>query len=328
MAEIPFHILKRAGLFFLFLAVCCYHLSAQSRADRQKFYQQSPQPAPAPIMVPNPFMPGGKAPLQVPTEPQRKLPALPPQPAMPPVDAPFEPDLNAAIEYSTRLMRDGWAHNSRPVGIGQLEFADAPGYMGVWGAYDFNDRLGRQWRFEEARFYGGITLPLQKFPFDIPAYADFSWSYLAYPGRHEQNSQEWSFSIFSDGIFQGESWKIGGRLTVIYDSELGEKAVSLATNYQRKITADGRLGWDLQWELHWGDNDRMTRLSNENCASNAFYATVVRAGLEWAITPQWILRPAVGISAGLDQRARHALKEDWLNSAAMVWGSLRLTRTF
>ncbi len=243
-------------------------------------------------------------------------------------DIPFDPSYNMSLEYASQFVREGWARNNRPVAIGQFEFAEGVGYLGAWGVYDLNNQIGRKWRFEESRFYAGVAGDFAGSGKYGPLSYDLSWSYLYYPGRTDMNSAEICFGLALHRCFHGENWRLGFNVNFIHDYELEESTIAPAATYTLSFNKERTIDLEIRAELYWGDTEKARNMTDGQCDSNAFYAAVLRATLNWEFADGWTLSPSIAASTAPDRRARHAKANDELNSAGTIWGTIRLTRSF
>ena len=240
----------------------------------------------------------------------------------------FAPEFSAGVEAASRHLYEGWTRNDRPVGIVQAEFSESIGYAGFWGVYDFNDRLGRKWRFEEERFYAGVHCPLTQDASQTPVELDLSWTYLRYPRRTRLDSAELSAGLNAPEIYGGRGWRVGYGLALLHDYELETTALVQHLEYERFLNDSGTLSGLLRGELHWGDTGKARHLTDGGCDGNAFHAAVARAEISWRFHKNWEAVPYVAAAMHPDGRAREAARASALDSAAVVWGGIRLSCHF
>jgi hypothetical protein len=240
----------------------------------------------------------------------------------------FAPEFSAGVEASGRYMYEGWARNDRPVGIVQAEFSESIGYLGFWGVYDFNDRLGRRWRFEEERFYAGVHCPLTQATAEKPVELDLNWTCLRYPRRSRLDSAELSLGLNAPEIYRGRDWRLGFGLALVHDYELETTAMVPHLEYEHFLNDGGTLSALLRGEMHWGDTGKVRRLTDGGCDGNAFHAAVLRAELSWRFHKNWEAVPYVATALHPDRRARQAARDSALDSEAVLWGGLRVSCHF
>lgn len=322
-------------LILSFFLIAAAALTAQSPATRKLFTEQqqknlaAPAPAVNPLLQPMPALPRTPA---APANAPARRGALPEAQLLTVAEAfpelEFAPDFNTALDWSSRHMREGWARNDRPVGIGQAELSERGGYLGVFAVYDFNDRLNRKWRFEESRFYAGISGDYAGEGSHGPLSFDFSWAYLYYPKRTRSNSAEISADLAMHEFYKGDDWFFGLGVTLIHDYELEESTIAPYLEFSQRLNASGTLNWDAVATLYWGDTKKVKNITDGGCGSSAFYASTLKVSLHWEFAQGWRLSPYAAISAYPDRRARNAAKVSEMNCEAVFWGGLRLTRTF
>ena len=84
----------------------------------------------------------------------------------------------------------------------------------------------------------------------------------------------------------------------------------------------------LRGEAHWGDTGKLRRLTDRRCDGNAFHAAVLRTELSWRFHKHWEAVPYVAAAFHPDRRAREAARDSALDSAATLWGGLRVSCHF
>lgn len=302
-------------VFLVFLSMALLGQSAETRA---RFQGTAPNPPP---LAPNPLRQQLRGlPLPPPPPPMtpEKAAALPPMPE-------FSPALSLSAEWATRYMRDGWCRNDQPVGILQAEFSEGVGYVGVRGVYDFTDAADRQWKFQEAWFYAGVSTDFTDAGDFGPVSVDLSWTHNVMPGNSGENHGEIGLGFYLNEMYAGEKWTMTSGLQFDYDYDRHAVNARLHLRGDWLLNDDGTLRWNASAALYWGDTRKLRLLTDERRHEHGFYASVWRTGLEWDFAPGWTLSPEVSLSYVPERPVRRIAEDDRFHHPAVAWGGIRLT---
>ena len=275
--------------FFLFLALCS-NVFAQSAETRAKFYGKEPPPAPTP-----------------------RIPEPPP----------FSPDFSLDLAWHSRNMREGWTRCDGPTGTIQTEFSESGAYLGFWGAYDFTDRVNRQWRFQDTRFYTGFAMDFINAGTLGPVTVDLSWTYNHYLDHTTDDNGEIGLTLALNHLFQKKQWLGAASLAANHNYDDEETWLDLAGRLTYLFDEAGRKSIVTTLHLYWGDTAKLQGLTNHDVDGNAFYAVVLQTEFNWHLTDHLYLAPYLALSCAPDRRARHAAQDDPMDSAAVLWAGIR-----
>ncbi len=276
-----------------YLTICVILAYGQSAETRAKFYGEEPPPPPDKF---------------------QKLMELPP----------FSPDFAVDAGWHSRNMREGWTRCDGPIGTIQAEFAESGAYLGVWGAYDFTDRVNRKWRFQDTRFYAGFAMDFINAGDYGPVTVDLSWTYNHYLDHSTDDAGEIGLTLSLNQLYQKERWHAATSLGVNHNYDDEETWLDLAGRLTCLLDESGRKSIVTTLHLYWGDTAKLQHLTDRRVDGNAFYAVVLQTEFDWYLTEHLHLSPYLALAGAPDRRARHAAKENPMDAAAILWAGLRI----
>ena len=285
-------------LLTLFLALAfATNAFSQSAETRAQFYGQEPTPPPTPAEA--------RA---------KHLWELPP----------FDPDFAVDLGWHSRNMREGWTRCDGPTGTIQAEFAESGAYFGAWGAYNFTDRVNRQWRFQDTRFYAGFAMDFLNAGDFGPVTIDLSWTYNHYLDHQTDDAGELGITFAFNQLYQKDRWLATASLGLNHNYDDEETWFDLAGRLTCLLDESGRTSIVTTFHLYWGDTAKLQDITNQRVNGNAFYAVVLQTEFDWHLTDHLSLSPYLALSSAPDRRARHAAKDAPMNSSALLWAGIRL----